>query len=592
MKKTLVFFLAILLLADPCHADAGESGDPIMTTSLLQGINAVARATHRVPETISGQHVYLCITAGGGYTDVRVFAPSAVKPERFAQDLAAATKGTSLNGRPVTWETAGYSGAEVTENHGRLWGRGATNTVALGALESGLAARGYVPHLVLRTPEPAQFVVGDVHPVASVRRVRYFDRTALGAAPSVVLTTTVTPIALFLLGLLAAMPAIISAAFLILANRTSKKGNIPDEVRARKVLAYQSRAFVAPFLGQIPLTLVAVTTGILGSVTDAWYGTPLLRPMPPFFVYGFIPMLVLVMTVRIPVAAKEGETTAADDLAIRRRVSLAQGVFRFVSSVLVVCTALVNAAGNPFLRWLSPIGQIMVLLGISGWLQIYAFGLKKYIDCRRDDELTERLRRVGSRNGVRVRRAYRDCALRRNKVSFCWMKSRGNFVITDEMASTFTDDELAFIVTRVAISHTASAEKHNPVRPKVSWILLLLPIGALVWVQVSAPFAPPIVALLSLGYIAILMMGFASGVDIDEHAIRNRILEIDRRALQQTRSLEAAIGAVRKVTMREDIISNVAGDPFMSPAEVKLRGPSRQERIRNLEVAAEELGLS
>ena len=152
-----VLFGLWLLWAPAARAGVDEAKDSVFDHRTQVLLEAVQKSAEEggidLPLALrTRRDIYLFITEGAAYTEVRALALPTVPPQQLAQALAGATAGTRLAGGPVMWSADDYSAALVEEGHGRLLMHRTLNTVPVGEIVARLRRAGFVPHALLRIP--------------------------------------------------------------------------------------------------------------------------------------------------------------------------------------------------------------------------------------------------------------------------------------------------------------------------------------------------------------------------------------------------------------------------------------------------------
>ena len=231
-------WVACLSLTPPARAGTvRQANDPILDRTTQTILNTLPGSSTDLPTFLDGPcDVYLLVTAGAGYTDVRVLAQPSADPKALAHALETSVAGTPLEGDTVEWSADRDAAAHLRHkatHRGRSFGE---NPVPINALITGLRRAGFDPHPLLRVPRYAQ-VIGLPAAATSTAHYHWYDGHALahvGTSASAVRVrarlrlSDLWPFALPLL-----IPCL-GLVCLGIARRTGRAENISVEVRRKR----------------------------------------------------------------------------------------------------------------------------------------------------------------------------------------------------------------------------------------------------------------------------------------------------------------------------------------------------------------------
>jgi len=269
----LLCALWCLIPAAPAGARVRQASDSVIDSRTQHVLDAVPASGLALPPFLrTPKDVYLLVTAGAAYTDVRVVGGPGTSGLALARALEIAVIGTSLADQAVQWSDEDRPAAQVTQGHGHFLARTGANTIPVDALTAGLRRAGYVPHLLLRIPRYAR---PPGLPVShfGTHTVRWYDAKQVAGRSPLTLRARLSARDMVLAvcpALIFPLLALVGTALVLRAGRNER---LPIEVR-RRWFAFLIKPGLFVLLLALPLMVVfGVTSGHLLLLSDLWLGS-------------------------------------------------------------------------------------------------------------------------------------------------------------------------------------------------------------------------------------------------------------------------------------------------------------------------------
>jgi Zn-dependent protease with chaperone function len=558
MSVWLLAFLVGLVGNGQASAHVQKASETIADSATSRIVETLPDTGLDLPVVLSRpQDVYLLVTAGAAYTDVRVLALPAVDPHRMGRALADAETGTSLAGTDVGWSADDYSAAQLVQKRGRLGLRAAVNSVPLGALADGLQRDGFVPHVLLRVPVYAAGVGLPPAPY-STRRFRWYDSHSLGARPVITVRAGLSaPLSLWPLALFLLVPL---NAFVGMAvgNRLARDERQPLETCRRRFRIWTHQVPFLSILLVVPILVFVLRTSTLDLVADLWLASsntlPLVMPLIVLIPAVIVPLLITASRREVRLFGKAPAAVAAtwlteEEKALQQRMNRWKMITHFLGVVVIGAALFLLPHKSSLSSAFHSFYQLFVALGAALVSLLFRKQVAALTKRTLDDDLTFRARRFGQLLGVRPRDVWVEDSSRASHFAVCHRDQGDHIVVSRKMRDTFTDAEMDFVLA-------AQVARMVRKRPGVfrfwlflSLLLMLgLPIAVFIApgasgsaVVLSPWFLPVLIGVMLLPFIYLLAF---SRVMTRDNLRREE--DADRQALEVTGDLAAAQSALSK----------------------------------------------
>ena len=553
-------FLGLWLVgASAARASIREASDPIFNSRAQTLLEAVQRGGTDLPLSLqTGRDVYLFITVGAAYTEVRALALPTVPPQRLAQALASATVGTVLAGRTVTWSADDYSAALVTAGHGHLLSRSSRNTVPVGAIVSGLRRAGFMPRTLLRVPLHAS---GSPLPPPRhrARAFNWYDQRQVAAMGSITVRASLsaTDIALvcFFLFFVGAAGVLGLAA----ANWSARNEGLPVEARRQRYRALAQYPVFAAIALHMPFMLVYLRTPHPLAVSDLWFGSSSLLALSPFLAVGPVAMALILPISRRSETRLFGALPTAlsipmppEEKAVRQRMARWAAVPHLLAVAGVATGLFLLPRKSPLYPVLHPLSQVLPLLGAVIVSRIFRKPLAAFTRISPDDDLTWRARQLGTQMGVRPHEVRVEDSSKAAHVAAITLESGHHILVSRKLLEIMTPAELEFLLAHhVALMKVKARLTHWNM---ISLLPGLIPLAVLIWLVTGhsalAVFnlMPFILPLMLLPLFAVILQARRGNT-----GEARRALAADKLALAVTGDSVAARSALTKLMQNSPV---------------------------------------
>ncbi|MBV9852489.1 MAG: M48 family metalloprotease [Armatimonadetes bacterium] len=571
-----------LVCASAAQAGIQAASDPIFNSRAQTLLESVQGGGTDLPLSLqTSRDVYLFITAGAAYTEVRALALPLVPPQRLAQALAASTAGTALAGRTVTWSADDYSAALVQEGHGQLLARSAANTVPVGALVTGLRRAGFAPHTLLRVPLYASGV-SLPPPRHRARAFNWYDQRQVAGMGSVHVRASLSGTDIGLLLFFLIFVAAVGMIGLLAVVRVARDERLPAETRRQRLKALPMNAILGVFLLYTPLMMAYLRTQHPLAVSDLWFSSstpatlvPFLAPFPAILLF-LMPIATRRLETRhlgpAPVAAPI--SMSPEETAIRQRMARWSALPHLAAVVGVAVGLFLLPRKSPLYPVLHPLAQILPVVGAAVIARLFRRPLAAFTCITPDDDLTWRARQLGMQMGARPQEVRVEDSSKAAHYATITNEGGGRILVSRKLLEAMSRDELEFLLAH----QVALMQVKVPLTPLMLLPVLpaVLPIAFAAWIltghRATTLFSlmPYLIPLMLLPLLATLFLS-RRGATLEAR----RALAADRAALAVTRNVAAAQSALMKL----------ASSAPASPGEVAGMGalpPSLAARLKAL----------
>lgn len=606
VRLRIVFTLSLLWagafpLTIPARAGTiREASDAIVNSSTRTILGLIPDSGSDLPPFLPGRRdVYLIVTAGAGYADVRVLADAATSARAVADALNTAAAGTALAGDTVEYSADSYAAARLRHTSGRWWRMAGANTVPMGALIAGLRRAGFVPHPLLRVPRFARAAGVPVATVVGTRNFRWYDGHALAGSGEVVVSERLRPLDLwpFALLLLVALLSVVGFGFAL--RRAGNEGE-PVEARRKRFEAVRRIPLFGMVLA-IPAAMFMMLSTPAKVLADLWWGqTSAALIFGPFVMAMLLPFVFLVVVAKRRELALFGKPETGKPWLSEEEKSLQKKIQKWSALPHLIGIAGVGAVmflvphRSPLYSFLHPLSQI--LMGSGAALVSLLFRKQTAALTRKsvDDDLTFRARRFGQLLGARPREVWVEESSRATHFIGSY-REKDHIVVSRKLRDEFSPAETDFVLAQ----HVASlaGKRRGPGVAGLAPILplmLLLP-GAFILMRYSPGGSPSLI--LSPWFLPSIMLLFFLFLIplllVPKQAAKVTLAReqaADRKALEATGDLAAALSALEKLETLPPGVG--AGTRATAHVETAAEAALRKVRRIALERAAEELGLS
>ena len=300
-----LLFLAVCLCAPfQSRADIRECSDNIVGVLTARTLERLPTLKLSYPANLaSDRDVYLLVTMGGAYVDVRLLGRPSVSPQELAAMLDRALQNISPQPEHIEWSREDdYSAACFAFSQGH-WGKTAgVTTFPLGRLVAGLKAQHLQVHGVLRVPTYAHADLLSLPSDAGTNSVWY---QADAAAPDVVVSVSanMTPGENALAWFLAVGVTIVGVAGL-LAALVFARASALEKAKRRYIFI---RIAISPLWATVGITTAIgffyMSSTWAARAADLWMGN-MQRSSTATFLLLNIPVFMLLNTVAFVLQVK------------------------------------------------------------------------------------------------------------------------------------------------------------------------------------------------------------------------------------------------------------------------------------------------
>lgn len=589
--RVLIALIAVVLFvlgfANPAQGRIQESDGAIVDRTTQQTIDMLPSRHIGLPASLSTGSVYVIITQGAAFIDVRVIGDSSIPPERLAHALDAAVASTPLAKKPIEYSSDGnYSAALATFSSGRMGLDSSSTALSVAPLVKGIQKAGFGIVGVLKVPRYAS-VSGTPAAYGHSRLYYWYNTQNIGRPPVVVqarLTryeeceTAIFPFFVPVVTLLGILSAVLIA----------RSPKIPIALRRRlylKLMWYP--CFVAIGL-HILFTLYYLQSPVGRMAADLWLGTmQLAGAFGPFLMIGPACLIVVVpFTSRLEKRLYGRDGAAAPVIEYTpEEQSAKKAISRWMWLPLIFCVAILTAAffipAREHRLWLLVQPAALGLIFASTFL-LRRLLRKHYstLDNQTSDpELTARAERIAEKLGTKLGEIKINDGPAARQYASAMALTRGRVRVSRKLVEELTGDELDFILAH----EIAHIERRDIIRTLATMLVGFLFMSTPMLI-ISGKLTLPsslwsrelVLAVPFLG-LAILFIGFS-------FLRRQREYAADRDALKATGNLAAAESALDKITQHSAM-------PYLHDSGDLLTHPKLSKRIAALRRIATELGL-
>jgi len=294
-----VLFASVLLAG--ARAAPEEAANSLVDLKTQRVIDAIPSRSATLPTSLkSDSDIYLIITVGTAYIDVKAVARPTVAAYRLGADLENSIADTSLAGTTVQWSHDDeYSAAGFTYTTGRLGASSSSVCAPIGVIVTGMNARGYKSHSLLRLVQYYGHTDGR-STLLGRRLLQWTDVSKAAASTNWTNQASIDRSTILMTWLFLLLVPIIGITSLITAILIGRRTSIPVEIRRRlytKMALYPTLGAIAVHL---PLAIVFLQSARSFLLADLWFGSPSISSVfSPFIMAGPMSMMLV-----LPIATR------------------------------------------------------------------------------------------------------------------------------------------------------------------------------------------------------------------------------------------------------------------------------------------------
>lgn len=466
--------ILILAAAQTARAEVRQAREPVFDRHTQSLLATVQGAGTDLPMSLhSGRDVYLFITAGGAYTEVKALALPTVSAAALAQALDAAARGTNLHGQTVLWSSNDYSAAQLRVSHGHLLGMQSANMVPVGPLIVGLRRAGFLPHCLLRIPIYAS-AAGFPPPCHPPIHWRWYDESQV-AQLGIITISAKLPAANVTLAisfvLLSLLPAFIGLG---MAVRLLRNEHVPFQERRNRTSQWMMLPVFLTFPVLMPVMVFFLRSLQALADSDIWFGSSSVSVLIPVFLIAPLSCFVtLPLTLRAqrkylgPVTDPIQSNMTLEEKAVHRRLARWTQAPHLLLVLVLIGSPWLLPHHSALYRILHPLSFLMVAVGTMLTTWFFKKPLSAFTQVTVDDDLTWRARQLSSQLGVRVQDVKVEDSTAASVYAQVTSERGGHLKVSRKLVELLTLEEMDYVLAREA------AQMHR--RPMgVSSLLLLI----------------------------------------------------------------------------------------------------------------------
>lgn len=518
-RAVVMILVGLWLVCGRTYASVQEAADPIFNHRTQTLLEAVQAGGTDLPMSLqTPRDIYLFVTAGAAYTEVRALALPSVPPPQLAQALAASTSGTALAGRTVTWSADDYSAALLLTTHSRPLSRSSANVVPVGALVAGLRRAGFSPHTLLRVPRYASGA-----PLPPRRRhtiaFNWYDQRQVAGLNAVTVRATLSAVDLGMALFFVCFVGLVGTIGLLAANWVGRNERLPVETRRRYL---RSLALSPMFLAiglYAPFMVFYLRNTRSFAIADLWLGSSSTSSMVPLMVIGCAAMMIILpFSMRLerkllgPAPGLSPVPMSPEEKAVHQRMAR-WNMAPHLMAGLLIGGSIFLPHNSQYRPWLHPTGYLLAGLGTLVVSQLFRKPLSAFTRIAPDDDLTWRARQLGMQMGARPQDVKVEDSSKATHFATIRTERGGHIVVSRKLVEIMTLNELEFL-----LAHQVALMKTPISRPMVFYPLLVLlptvlPVAFVTWILsghrivAMQNWMPYLMLLMMLPTVVILLAG-------------------------------------------------------------------------------------
>lgn len=554
----------LALLPASVSARVKQASDSLIDTRTQRVLDDIPTSGLAVPPYLATkQDVYLFVTAGAAYTDVKVIGSPSASGLALARALETAVAGTPLEGQAIEWSDEDRPTARVTLGHGHLLSRTGTNAVSVDPLMAGLRRAGLKPHLFLRVP---RYATSSLPPSPYVTALsRWYDAPHLaGRSPFLVRCTLPSRDIALVLGAPMAGPLVMLICMGVLVRVVSDE-RLPTEKRRRLSKGLTMPGLLLALMTMPILMVVLLTTSRLQAFSDLWLGSGSNSRLLLFFCLPgpllCVPMLVWAKRRELKLLGPVPDTAtlylSPEEKAIHQRMKQWQSLTHVPVYLLVLGASFLLSHKSRYYHYAHDFGVFLAAIAAALATRPLRRKLASFTRKTVDDELTWRARQLGRDIGVRPHEVLVEESSRAAHVATISREGGRNLLISQKLKEVLTPTEMDFVLAQQLV-----LMKAKPSLSAAPGLLLLLPIpmlllaGMVVMRHSGSSLIPglalslpsfPVLMLIEFAMMMFMIIGILLSVRAETRGAVKREQEADQAAVAVTGDIKAALSALAKM---------------------------------------------